>query len=218
MKYIFTLLAALFLASAGLAQTVTWCPPGAEWYFNAYHQSFSGYSHVKYEGDTIIDGQACKRLSERFKGTNYFSGDTSESFKDRYTYESNGVVYALNENPGQGWDTLYNFNAVPGDGWRIKDSYGDYFYFQISDTGSTTKQGYQLKWFNGWISYTDVVWSTDTIFERIGMSGNIIGGLTPVFAFANSLCNYSDSSFTNWPNSDAFCAVLPPVSRPEEIS
>ena len=68
MKY--QLLLSVFLC-AGIslpAQVTEFSPAGAEWFYKTTSgytsaaESFSGYTHVQYAGDTLLDGRVCKKM------------------------------------------------------------------------------------------------------------------------------------------------------------
>ena len=50
------------LVSCTKAGAQTWCPTGAEWWYE--HQNFgqAGYVHAAYVGDTLVDGEPAQRL------------------------------------------------------------------------------------------------------------------------------------------------------------
>jgi hypothetical protein len=107
------LLFALFFSTLSFAQN--WAPAGAKWHYT-YIGFSSGYVEIANIGDTIIAGQTCKKLQKTFNGLQFGVTPTNYVFDTTYTYESNGVVYVLEQNQ---WKTLYNFNAVVGEHWPM---------------------------------------------------------------------------------------------------
>jgi hypothetical protein len=91
-------------------------------------------------------------------------------------------------------------------------------YVEVADTGHNTIQGYYLKWLT--ITYhSNMPPITDTIYERIGCTGINFPYMTSVLStdpFISGFCNYSDNTFSNWPNSDEYCTDLPTGISPLE--
>jgi hypothetical protein len=104
-----------FLLFSGFSFAQNWAPTGAQWHYS-YFGFFPGYVDIAYTADTIIDGQAAKKLTKTYHGLGWGMGITSSEIGAEYTYEANGVVYLRYQNH---WDTLYNFSAQVGDSWRM---------------------------------------------------------------------------------------------------
>ena len=105
----------LFLLFSGFSFGQNWAPNGAQWHYS-YVGFFPGYVDIAYTADTVIDGQAAKKLTKTYHGLGWGMGITSSEIGAEYTYEANGVVYLRYQNH---WDTLYNFNAQVGESWRM---------------------------------------------------------------------------------------------------
>jgi hypothetical protein len=70
--------------------------------------------------DTVYEGKACHKLTEHEKVVDQIDWDVTETSREQYTYEENGVVFGFTDGLLENiWDTLYNFNAVPGDKWHL---------------------------------------------------------------------------------------------------
>jgi hypothetical protein len=104
-----------FLLFSGFSFGQNWAPNGAQWHYS-YVGFFPGYVDIAYTSDTIIDGQAAKKLTKTYHGLGWGMGIYSSEIGAEYTYEANGVVYLRYQNH---WDTLYNFSAQVGDSWRM---------------------------------------------------------------------------------------------------
>jgi hypothetical protein len=104
-----------FLLFSGFSFGQNWSPSGAQWHYS-YYGFFPGYVDIAYTADTIIDGQAAKKLTKTYHGLGWGMGINSTEIGTEYTYETNGVVYLRFQNH---WDTLYNFNAQVGESWRM---------------------------------------------------------------------------------------------------
>ena len=109
MKKLLSTLILMAFALGGVAQTGSFAPQGAEWYFNLSSFMGSPYSYYRMavEGDTIIQGHSCSVITRQFLGGN---GDK------QYVYEENRKVYWYNQTL-QAFTTLYDFNAEAGDSW-----------------------------------------------------------------------------------------------------
>jgi hypothetical protein len=198
------------------AQEMVWCPKGAQWHYQAGTFAITGYSELKYANDTIVDGINCKKLIECVQTMNWPDSSLNpvNCSKSHFTYESNGVVYAYGYNDTYGysfWDTLFNFKAVPGQSWHLFLANADEFV-EVIDTGHQIIQNINLKWLT--VTYPNSVQSfiVDTIFERLGsvtynypFFPSVLSTDPEIYNF----CNYSDSLFSDWNNSDVYCTFLP---------
>lgn len=45
----------------------SWCPSGAQWAYQNYGVGGAGSSNLWYGKDTVVNGQACKVIFERFE-------------------------------------------------------------------------------------------------------------------------------------------------------
>ena len=108
-----TLFLALFFSLLSFAQN--WAPAGAKWHYTYIGFSI-GYVEIAKVGDTVIAGQTCQKLQKTFNGLQFGVTPMNFVFDTTYIYESNGVVYVLEQNQ---WKTLYNFNAVVGEHWPM---------------------------------------------------------------------------------------------------
>lgn len=67
MKNLYLFLLLLFLSTRSFAQT-EFAPTGAEWFYESTSgyttpvHAFSGFTHLKYDGDTLLDGILCKKI------------------------------------------------------------------------------------------------------------------------------------------------------------
>ena len=121
-KILLTTAILLAFAIGGVAQSGSFAPQGAEWYFNlgSFMGSPISYYHMEVLGDTLIQGHQCSVISPQYGGGN---GDK------QYVYEDNGVVYWYNQTI-QDFTTLYDFNAEVGESW-ICDIDSCAFEFQV---------------------------------------------------------------------------------------
>jgi hypothetical protein len=101
-----------------------WAPIGAEWYYDFDEFQVTGYVKIVSEGDTIINGQQCKKLAKTLVTYNSLLDVYDTSFiGNEYTWSDTDKVYIYKY--GQFY-TLYNFAAQPGDFWTIPAAFPGY--------------------------------------------------------------------------------------------
>jgi hypothetical protein len=164
---------ALVFSSLSFAQN--WAPAGAKWHYT--HIGFSsGYVEIANVGDTIIAGQTCQKLQKTFNGLQFGVTPVNYIFDTTYTYQSNGVVYVLEQNQ---WKTLYNFNAVVGDHWPMAPmpEFGgctENSQLKVLATGTKVINAQTLKYLVVDFCNPDLTSQgfQDTIIENIGFTGS----------------------------------------------
>ncbi|MES2398086.1 MAG: T9SS type A sorting domain-containing protein [Bacteroidota bacterium] len=160
------------------ANSQTWCPAGATWYYTDNSADISGYSKLTYVSDTLINSINCKKITSYHEGTGW-QGPYSGYGLPFYTYEQNGVAYLYNNSFGfNKFDTLFNINGQIGDKWRfplVDTICSDSTYFmKVLNTGTKTLNGFNLKWLYvkaGPFPYAgsgSFIYGFDTITERFG--------------------------------------------------
>ena len=164
---------ALFFSSLSFAQN--WAPAGAKWHYT-YIGFSSGYVEIANVGDTIIAGKTCQKLQKTFNGLQFGVTPVNYIFDTTYTYESNGVVYVLEQNQ---WKTLYNFNAVVGDHWPMAPmpEFGgctENSQLKVLATGTKVINAQTLKYLVVDFCNPDLTSQgfQDTIIEKIGFTGS----------------------------------------------
>jgi hypothetical protein len=114
MSYRHSLLCAVVLPLLSAAQG--WFPDGAVWY-NLYAYGTYGCVRTTVAGDTVIDGQPCRKL-ERVR--DYYNVETLElemtDLPSLFVHAHQGLVWVYAPTIAA-FDTLYDFNAQPGDHW-----------------------------------------------------------------------------------------------------
>ncbi len=105
----------------GAMSAQMWCPAGAEWYYgmDTGANGRNGYYHIKYAGDTLINGHVCKRMrGTEVSHSNVLGMGATDtvSLGDNYTYADTSKVYVFEL--GQ-YYTLYDFGASVGSTWVI---------------------------------------------------------------------------------------------------
>jgi hypothetical protein len=164
---------ALFFSSLSFAQN--WAPAGAKWHYTYIGFSIA-YVEIANVGDTIIAGQTCQKLQKTFNGLQFGVTPVNYIFDTTYTYESNGMVYVLEQNQ---WKTLYNFNAVVGDHWPMAPmpEFGgctENSQLKVLATGTKVINAQTLKYLVVDFCNPDLTSQgfQDTIIEKIGFTGS----------------------------------------------
>lgn len=163
----------IFLSSLS-AFSQNWCDAGANWKYNFFSVFYAeGYTEIKYVGDTVINGQAAKKLNKH----HYFYSFFNSQYEDydigmEYTYENNGVAYLWYENA---WDTLYNFNATVGESWRMaKQPFNGVCdsnsILTVTAIGTKVINAVTLNYLV--VDFNFPVEYSDTIVEKIGFIGS----------------------------------------------
>ena len=168
-----TFFLALFFSSLSFAQN--WAPAGAKWHYTYIGFSI-GYVEIANVGDTVIAGQTCQKLQKTFNGLQFGVTPTNFVFDTTYTYQSNGVVYVLEQNQ---WKTLYNFNAVVGEHWPMAPmpEFGgctENSQLKVLATGTKVINAQTLKYLVVDFCNPDLTSQgfQDTIIEKIGFTGS----------------------------------------------
>jgi hypothetical protein len=164
---------AFFFSSLSFAQN--WAPAGAKWHYTYIGFSIA-YVEIANVGDTIIAGQTCQKLQKTFNGLQFGVTPVNYIFDTTYTYESNGVVYVLEQNQ---WKTLYNFNAVVGEHWPMAPmpEFGgctENSQLKVLATGTKVINAQTLKYLVVDFCNPDLTSQgfQDTIIEKIGFTGS----------------------------------------------
>ena len=168
-----TLFLALFFSSLSFAQN--WAPAGAKWHYTYIGFSI-GYVEIANVGDTVMAGQTCQKLQKTFNGLQFGVTPTNFIFDTTYTYQSNGIVYVLEQNQ---WKTLYNFNAVVGEHWPMAPmpEFGgctENSQLKVLATGTKVINAQTLKYLVVDFCNPDLTSQgfQDTIIEKIGFTGS----------------------------------------------
>jgi Secretion system C-terminal sorting domain len=135
-----------FITIGAFAQS--WCPPGAEWVYRPPPGPVIGYSHVVYEGDTIVGGRQAQILSEdaAWYDLSTQSGTHSFTAVSTITSVAGGVVSSWGSTiNGWEWDTLYVFDAIIGDHWNSPHTIGEPGWLEVLDTSHVIEDGVPLR-------------------------------------------------------------------------
>ncbi len=162
--------AVIFVALSALKSNsqMIWAPEGATWHFNFGAVCFSGYNKVQVEGDSIIDGQTCKKMKPHVYA--YACGGAYADFELDYelTYADNDRVYHWT---GEDFEVLYDFLLQPNDIYVVGayDPCIEGDTLLVTEVGTLTINGLNLRYYdvellNNW--FGEVIFGR--IVERIG--------------------------------------------------
>ena len=178
MKKTITLFSIFVISLTGFAQN-SWPEPGAKWYYDYFSVSASGYILLYSDHQIIKNGILCDVFTEEIYYStlgpmgNIIQGSsiTLDAF---YTFSRNDSVFYLNEEENHFY-LLYDFNAVVGDRWNTgsptpicEDSLG---VVTIDSSGTTTINGFPLKWTYAALDSNSSFGHHGRIMERIGGVG-----------------------------------------------
>jgi hypothetical protein len=218
----------LFLLASDTLYSQTWSPPGAIWYYEYFNFGYSGYSEIKYTGDTVINSVTCKKLEKSMHVIDYLNQFQNYYLGAEYTYEQGGTIYMYFNNH---FDTLFNFNASIGDSWRLAgqppnanlcDSNS---IVTVLDTGTLIINSLPLRYKKVLFNYGGSWNHPDTIIEKIGTTFWYMipyDGCYAVDAYQGGpLRCYSDSSFAvyhhNYSNNCDFIIGLNEIEPTEDL-
>ena len=132
-NYLSLLLLTLFLAQAGLGQsldTLPWSPSGAYWVYE-YQVLSPNEEHffiLAYEEDTIMEGRTVKKMATRERNFfSYVTSDRQHIFRERYDsllgyeymYQEEDTIFRYNAARGT-FDYLYVFARSVGVRWEVQ--------------------------------------------------------------------------------------------------
>lgn len=121
------------MQTSSVSQPSTWvfAPPGATWVYKNTTVVENSYRIFSYVGDTIINGQLSKKLSESSFRITGVSPDTThfidENIRTEYIFQDGDEVYWYNGN----YKLIYDFSKTSGEWWEIK---GNTYYQCNSST------------------------------------------------------------------------------------
>lgn len=147
----------------GNAQAQEWAPPSAEWTYEWWTLTQTGYVSMFRAEDTVITGFPSQKLEvERHIHDHPSSTDIHDHIGPYYT-SVNGQLISIWD--GTGFDTLYWFGAGPGDHWTVP-LLGTPQTASVNDSGTVMMDGVLLKYLT--VAYGTGPTAWDTIFERFG--------------------------------------------------
>lgn len=159
---------ALLVTMQAAAQS--WCEPGALWYHDYPYTAWGdhGYVETRYTGNVLFADSVCETFTIVEHG---WSDQTNTPWQGgpytMYTHTApNGLIHLWD---GSAFDTLFHFGAVPGDRWQFPTSWLDGGTTMIvTDTGHAMVSNTALRYLVVEATFEDIIFLTDTIFERIG--------------------------------------------------
>ncbi len=193
---IFTLFLLLSITHISFSQS--WCPPGAQWAYQNYGVIGEGSSNLWYAKDTVLNGQACKVIFERFENLGY------ERLITHYTFEQNDTVFFRWNDKFVPW---YFFNASVGDTLTIPagenmDACDSILYMVVDSTSNMQLQGETLRYYRAHYTDTNAYPKSVQFLEKFGAIDNhlipVVGCLGMFDFYYFDLGCYEDSSFARY--------------------
>lgn len=133
----------------------------------------TGYVHLSYSGDTLIEGEAAQRLNATVAGYDQTAGmPYFFEWAPFFTKDNVGVVSYWDEDQ---WRLLFDLNQPPGGGWLLEGYGFADRTVTVTDTGRINVDGVMLKYAEVELFPAlpgDVV--VDTVFERAGYASLFI--------------------------------------------
>lgn len=114
------IIAVLFSISILKAQGSLWPVSNAEWYYTFTDNSiYSGYSHLKIERDTLVNGKVCQVYARNLTTIEYGSLDTTSIIDEIHFIlcMEDSILLSYNSS-SLAFDTIINFNGEIGDRWK----------------------------------------------------------------------------------------------------
>lgn len=155
-----------FLLCSFVSPAQSWCPAGATWWYD--YSTFTGgtgYVQASYVADTVVAGMDAKKIAAHVEGYDQY-------LQQPISYDLQPIITAYNGDAvtiwtGTTYDTLFWFGATPGDQWAAGGIQQTGTIYTVTDTGSVTVDGLDLRW---WAVDLGDNWNvtSDTIYERIG--------------------------------------------------
>ena len=147
----------------------TWCPPGAEWWYD-YWGTFGsqlGYVHLTYTSDTLIEGDQCQILNGYATGYDYWTD--MPFYYPQPPVITRALAGQVFYRSGDEWILSFDLGASPTEQWlMVVDGANWDRVVTVEDTGhleiSGTELRYQVVSFDPPIGLNN----SDTIIERIG--------------------------------------------------
>lgn len=196
MRY-FTLLIIL-ISFTQISFSQNWCPPGAQWAYQNYGFGGAGSSNLWYAKDTVLNGQACKVIFERFENLG------QERLITHYSFEQNDTVFFRWNNKFVPW---YFFNASVGDTLTIPagenmDACDSILYMLVDSTATMQLQGETLRYYRAHYTDTNAYPKSVQFLEKFGAIDNhlipVVGCLGMIDFYYFDLGCYEDSTFARY--------------------
>lgn len=163
-----TYLLMMAIAVVRFASAQTWCPPGAQWWYEHWgvFGNQLGSVHVQYTADTVVQGVAAQRLSCTASGYDFLA-------EQPYMFALPSIITKNEQSQvsrwnGTDWILLFDLDVPVGGQWTLSgENFADRTVTVLS-TGTVTIQGVPLSFST--VSFDPPFSSiaTDSIIERIG--------------------------------------------------
>ena len=206
MKNIFT---TILFFSGFLLTAQNWAPRGAAWHYTVSYGQTAGYQYWHNDGDTTINGVGCHIIHGAQYLTTTGVADTAiTQLGPVYTYSSGDTAYLFDT----AFYPAFYFNAHAGDTINTRNM-GSSGLALVDSNSTLVFNGDTLRYYIFHLlgACADSPATPFEVIEHIGSTGT---SFVPAWNCADtsrynySLCNYSDSLFAVYPDSNANCTSL----------
>ncbi len=123
-----SLLLLFMTGTLNVAPAQSWITSGSEWYYDYNNFWVTGYIHLNYTGDTLIEANTfsndpvnCQILTKTLYSHNYETNESDTTVLGKeYFYSNDDTVFLFRNGK---FYTLYDFSAQAGDSWQIPQTY-----------------------------------------------------------------------------------------------
>ena len=144
----------------------TWCPPGAEFWYEHLSAGEAGYVHAMYAGDTLIDGQPAQRLEQYATGYDFWAD--VPYYHQRPPVLTRSIAGQVSYRESDAWHILFDLDVPPGGQWPMTGFGFEDWIVQVLDTGNMVVDGIALRWSQVAFTSPGGFMVADTAIERIG--------------------------------------------------
>lgn len=202
---------ALLIPIFSKAQTVEFCPKGADWYFDTGFFGTYSQNHKTYLGDTIVANKLCKKIG--VIGSSYYG-------KVHFIYQTSDSIFGWEKDVAV-WDFLFKNNYKKGDSStlivRPYGSLGGEFAATIYIDSVETMNFGQLPIKKFYFSQPTPPANSGVIYDLFGPeNGFFFKDALAVFDCPSEWIRcYADSIFSQVNLVGGDCEVIPATSLPD---
>ncbi len=213
MKHLMFCLFSFSLLFAQRANAQTWCPPGAEWWYEHWATMGSqvGFAHVQYASDTVIDGATEQKMEAFVSGYDFIA--QAPYYQSLLPIITRSDDQAVSYWDGGQWVLFFDLAISPGGQWTLPTNSGSVLV-EVQDTGRVQVSGEWLRY--SVVDFTPSFgFSTDTIIERIGYK-KVFLDPSRTFMLDNDILGlrcYTDGAITYTTDMAPECDFIPGVDE-----
>lgn len=161
----------LLMSMQTMNAQITWAPAGALWHYGYDAMCYYGYTQVTVEGDTLIEGIACRKMrsvtTAAYACTQIPTCCTEIVNVLNYTYADEDHVYHWN---GIDFDTIYDFTLQVGDSYSVgANNLCPEGTLNVTEVGVVQINEFDLRYYDFEMESSDAMILGGRIIERIGV-------------------------------------------------